>query len=182
MTSRSHRHLQACLPTGVDLVTDTSSSSCTAFQSLPEQFSPVIFWFFTYLPKPMASLTLCTPNITLLDAAVSIDLASRNLSSVAPRGALVPGASGTLGQFAGNVSGAYNGMFFDLADTSDPFVLGRQDAIRLALPAAVFQSAEMGNLTEAFLQNSFAALSEQVYVRIPPALWRVHAKLMVSGG
>ena len=81
----------------------------------------MIFWFFTYLPKPMASLTLCTPAISLLDVSVSIDLASRNLSSVTPLGPLGSrnGTDAALAQFAGNVSGpplqgqAYNGMFFD---------------------------------------------------------------------
>ena len=63
---------------------------------------------------------------------------------------------------------AYNGMFFDVADNGDPFVQGRQSAIRLALPAAVFQSAQQsGNLTDAFVQNSFAGLSERVYVSYP---------------
>ena len=147
---------------GVDLV--SNASQCTLFTSQPEPFRPVIFWFFTYQPSPAASITLCTPNITLLDVHATIDLSSGELG-IGPLGPLGSntGTPKSLAQYAGNVTQPYNGMFFDV-DLSDPFVAGRQDAIRLALPAAVFQSAEAGNLTEAFVQNSFAGLSERVYV------------------
>lgn len=157
---------------GVDPI--ANSSQCAVFTAQPEQFRPVIFWFFTYQPSAMASLTLCTPAIALLDAGVQLDLASGNLTAVAPLGALGAGA-GTpraLAQFAGNVSGAplagraYNGLFFAL-DSPDPFTLQRQTAIQLALPAAVFQAAQASGLTEAFQQNKFAELSEHIYVRIP---------------
>lgn len=150
---------------GVDLV--TNSTQCSVFTSVAEPFRPVIFWFFTYQPTPMASITMCTPNITLLDVHATIDLASGNMS-VLTLGKLGSG-TGTdksLTQYAGNVTAAYNGMFFDVA-TSDPFVAGRQDAIRLSLPAAVFQAAQQQELTEAFQNNHFAALAEQIYVCLP---------------
>lgn len=121
----------------------------------------------------MASLTMCTPNITLSDVSVTIDLASGNLTSVDVLGPLGSnnGTPKSLSQFAGNVSGdpldgrAYNGMFFNL-DNPDEFTEARLAAIQLALPAAVFQSAETSGLTDAFKQNKFAELSEHVYVSV----------------
>ena len=158
--------------TGVEPVPDTSA--CSALTSMPEQFRPVIFWFFTYSPSAQASLTMCSPSIALLDVSVRVDIASGNLTSAAPLGALGSHTGAALQQFAGNVSGgalggrAYNGMFFALADP-DPYTLQRQDAIQLSLPAAVFQAAQNapGGVAAAFADTAsgFAALSEQVYVR-----------------
>ncbi|PSR76168.1 hypothetical protein PHLCEN_2v8591 [Hermanssonia centrifuga] len=155
---------------GVNPVPD--STSCASLTAIPEQFRPIIFWFFTYIPAPMASVSLCTPSITLWDASVTVDIASNNLTSVVPIGPLGShnGTAPALAQFAGNVTGdpldgrAYNGLFFNLNDSADPFTLGRQTAIQLALPAAVFQAAEIFGLTEAFQQNMFANLSVDVYV------------------
>ncbi|GJE86425.1 DUF3433 domain-containing protein [Phanerochaete sordida] len=143
---------------GVELV--TNSTECTVFTSVPEPFRPIIFWFFTYQPTPMASLTLCTPNITLLDVSAAVDLASGALA-VAELGPL-GSHTGALAQDAGNVTRAYNGMFFAL-DSPDPFVAGRQDAIRLALPAAVFQAAQAHGLVQAFQDNEFAGLAQRIY-------------------
>lgn len=154
---------------GVNAIDD--SVECSVFTSQAEQFRPVIFWFFTYQPQAMASITMCSPNITLSDVSVQIDLASGNLTSVDVLGPLGSG-KGTpeaFSQLAGNVTGdpldgkAYNGMFFELTDP-DEFTLARLAAIQLSLPAAVFQSAETSGLTTAFKENKFAELSEHVYV------------------
>ncbi len=162
--------LMCGLESGVNPVPD--STSCASLTAIPEQFRPIIFWFFTYIPAPMASVSLCTPSITLWDASVTVDIASNNLTSVVPIGPLGShnGTAPALAQFAGNVTGdpldgrAYNGLFFNLNDSADPFTLDRQTAIQLALPAAVFQAAEIFGLTEAFQQNMFANLSVDVYV------------------
>ncbi|KAH9174686.1 hypothetical protein EDB89DRAFT_459311 [Lactarius sanguifluus] len=144
-------------------------SNCTAFDTTDSSFAPAIFWFFTYSPKAMASVTLCAPQITLLNVEATIDLASTNLTQVRPLGNLTVG-QGQFSQYAGNITGAplngraYNGLNWTNL-ISDPFVNARAGAIQLQLPAAVFlnaiQSAE--GLTAAFVNNTFASLSATVY-------------------
>ena len=119
----------------------------------------------------MASVSMCSPNLTIEDVTASIDIASGNVTSVISLGSLGSHTTG-LQQFPDNITGdpldgrAYNGMFFAL-DSPDPFQLQRQSAIQLSLPAAVFQAAQNspGGLTSAFQNNSFADLSTTVYVR-----------------
>ncbi|GJE89763.1 DUF3433 domain-containing protein [Phanerochaete sordida] len=144
---------------GVDII-ESMSDSCAIFTALPEFFRPVIFWFFTYEPSPMTSATLCAPNITLLDVNAAVDLDAHSLE-VTPLGAL-GSHTGTLAQYAGNITTAYNGVFFGL-DSPNRFIAARQDAIRFLLPAAIFQAAQASGHTQAFQENRFAGLAEQIY-------------------
>ncbi|KAI0342287.1 hypothetical protein BDW22DRAFT_179555 [Trametopsis cervina] len=151
---------------GVDPVPDTAD--CASLTAIPEQFRPVIFWFFTYQPAAMASLSMCSPSVSFFDATVSIDVASGNVTDVQTLGPL--GSHVTSQQFPGNVTGdpldgrAYNGMFFELG-APDSFTEQRQGAIQLSLPAAVFQAAQNSDegLTSSFQNNRFASLSTDVY-------------------
>ncbi|KAH9055611.1 hypothetical protein EDB87DRAFT_1579673 [Lactarius vividus] len=140
-------------------------SDCTAFDTTDSSFAPAIFWFFTYSPKAMASVTLCAPQITLLNVEATMDLASTNLTQVRPLGNLTVGQD-QFSQYAGNITGAplygraYNGLNWTNL-ISDPFVNARAGAIQLQLPAAVFQNAVQSTegLTAAFVNNTFASLS-----------------------
>ncbi|KAI0790335.1 hypothetical protein C8Q75DRAFT_110838 [Abortiporus biennis] len=155
---------------GVAPVSD--SSQCPQITNIPQQFRPIQFWFFTYQPTPMASVSMCTPSIQLWEVEATVDLASRNVTQVKQKNQLTQATTTGEGdaEFLGNITGdplngrAYNGLFFDLA-TTDPFVLDRMQAIQLALPASVFQVAESssGGLTTAFQNNMFADLSSKVY-------------------
>ncbi|KAI9458861.1 hypothetical protein BJY52DRAFT_399314 [Lactarius psammicola] len=144
-------------------------SNCTAFDTTDASFAPAIFWFFTYSPTPMASVTMCAPRITLLNVEATVDLSSTNLTRVGPLGNLTVG-QGQLTQYAGNITGAplygraYNGLNWTSL-ISDPFVNARAGAIQLQLPAAVFQNAIQSaeGLTAAFVNNTFASLSATVY-------------------
>ncbi|EKM56549.1 uncharacterized protein PHACADRAFT_172233 [Phanerochaete carnosa HHB-10118-sp] len=109
---------------GVDPVANTSQ--CSVFTSVLESFRPVICWFFTYQPTPMTSLTIYT------DAQTLGELGSGN------------GTDKALAQYAGIITAAYNGMFFDV-DLSDLF------------------AAAMSGLTAAFENDQFAGLAEQIY-------------------
>ena len=153
---------------GVNPVPDTAQ--CAALTSIPQQYRPVIFWFFTYQPSAMASISMCSPSITFLDVTASIDIASGNVTALETLGSLGSHVT-SLQQFSNNVTGdpldgrAYNGMFFEL-NGPDSFVEQRQNAIQLSLPAAVFQAAQNSpdGLTAAFQNNQFANLSTAVYV------------------
>ncbi|KAG6809944.1 hypothetical protein H0H92_013993 [Tricholoma furcatifolium] len=133
------------------------------------QFSPVVFWFFTYNPTPSASATLCSPSISLWDVNVSVDLATMNLTEVTELGPF--SSSSNFSSLSGNVTGAplfgnaYNGIAFNLTNPDD-FVLARENATKLQLPAAVFQAAVQSSagLAGSFEENSFVELSSQVYV------------------
>ncbi|KAI0305146.1 hypothetical protein B0F90DRAFT_1701694 [Multifurca ochricompacta] len=146
-------------------------SNCTVFNTTDVSFAPVIFWFFTYSPTAMASVTMCVPEITLLNVEATVDLASSNLTHVRPLSNLTVG-QGVSTEYAGNVTGAplygraYNGLNWTNL-VSDPFVNARAGAIQLQLPAAVFQHAVQSaeGLTEAFVNNTFASLSATVYTK-----------------
>lgn len=145
---------------GVDLPGCTSAPA--------PQFSPVVFWFFTYEPTPRASATFCFPSLTFWDVNVNVDLASGNLTQVTE---LRPfSSSSNFSSLSANVTGAplfgraYNGIRFNLTNP-DQFVLGRQASTQLQLPAAVYQAAVQSpeGLVGSFEANRFVDLSTRVY-------------------
>ncbi|KAN0127235.1 Protein of unknown function (DUF3433) domain containing protein [Lactarius tabidus] len=161
--------------TSVHLFGAQTTSNCTAIDTSNSSFAPALFWFFTYEPRVLASVTMCAPQITLLNVEATVDLASTNLTHVESLGNLTVG-QGQFTQYAGNITGAplygraYNGLnWTDLV--SDPFVSARAGAIQLQLPAAVFQNAVQSaeGLTAAFVNNTFSSLSAAVYVSPPSA-------------
>ena len=163
---------------------------CSAFNTTVE-FMPVIFWFFTYEPTAMASVTMCAPSIALHNVAVTVDLSTSNLTSVQTLGNVVPG-QGNFTQHAGNLTGAplngqaYNGLNWTQSQlVADPFVNMRAQAIQLQLPAAVFQNAVQSQegLAAAFVNNAFADLSATVYVSVfrnfSGGLFKASASLLI---
>ena len=146
---------------------------CPAFNTSVE-FMPVIFWFFTYEPTAMASVTMCAPSITLHNVVVTVDLSTSNLTSVQKLSDVVP-VDCTPTQHAGNLTGAplhgqaYNGLNWTQNQlVADPFVNLRAQAIQLQLPAAIFQNAVQSQegLTATFINNAFTELSATVYVSV----------------
>nr|KAF9561395.1 hypothetical protein CPC08DRAFT_635371 [Agrocybe pediades] len=145
---------------GADLLTCETGS--------PPQFSPVVFWFFSYVPSPMASATFCNASISLWEVNAGVDIATGNVTSITEIRSF--SQSSSFSSFAANVTGpplnghAYNGIRFSLTNP-DQFVLGRQNATQLQLPAAIYQAAV--NTPEgyqgSFANNAFSALSNQVY-------------------
>ena len=104
----------------------TSTPDCNN-ATLP-QFLPVVFWFFTYTPTAKSSATMCSPTIALVDAEVTVDIASRNVTNVHE---LRPfnAATSQFGSLSGNLTGApleghaYNGINFTLS-SPDAFIIG----------------------------------------------------------
>ncbi|KAJ7781489.1 hypothetical protein B0H16DRAFT_1498593 [Mycena metata] len=137
----------------------------------PPQFLPVVFWFFTYLPTAQASATICSPTITLLDATVTLDLASGNLTSVHELGPF-NAATSPFGSLSANLTGAplngraYNGINFTLTNP-DEFVIARMNATQLTMPAAVFQAAVQSpaGVAGSFGADLFVTLSDTVYAK-----------------
>jgi hypothetical protein len=127
-------------------------------------FRPVVLWFFTYdSSPPQGSATYCAPSISLWDVTATVDITTKNLTSVKPIGPIGTGNSGFPGPPM--YGQAYNGIAFNLTN-KDAFVMERSRAIQLQLPASVFQAAVIapGGLPVAFQQNSFVGLATQVYV------------------
>ena len=99
------------------------------------QFLPVVFWFFTYEPAAESSATMCSPTITLVDAEVTVDIASQNVTGVHELGPFNATTS-KFGSLSGNLTGAplnghaYNGINFTLADP-DAFVIGESVSPRI---------------------------------------------------
>jgi hypothetical protein len=132
------------------------------------QFSPVAFWFFQYDPTVLASASVCFPSFALFDVEVSYDVASQSLNNVTELGPFT--SSSNFSSAAGNITGpplngtAYNGIEFNLSNP-DPFILARQAAIQLQMPAAILQKAQTSSagLNASFTSNAFLRLSTMVY-------------------
>ncbi|KAJ7095163.1 hypothetical protein B0H15DRAFT_775382, partial [Mycena belliarum] len=147
----------------------TSTPQC-ADTTVPPQFQPVVFWFFTYVPSAKSSATFCAPSITLWDANVQLDLGSGNITMVHELRPFDPVTS-NFGSLAGNVTGAplngraYNGINFTLANPNDKFIVARMNATQLTMPAAVFQAAVQSpqGLGGSFDADLFVNLSNEVY-------------------
>ncbi|KAJ6599302.1 hypothetical protein DFH09DRAFT_1130691 [Mycena vulgaris] len=160
--------LQWIVDHGAPTLFGSSTPDCGDPTTRPE-FLPVVFWFFTYLPSVESSATICYPQITIWDAAVTLDLGSGNLTSVHE---LRPFNASTskFGSLSGNLTGAplngraYNGINFTLT-TQDKFVIARMNATQLTMPAAVFQAAVQSpqKLQGSFEADLFVNWSNQVY-------------------
>jgi len=119
----------------------------------------------------MASATFCYPSISLWEVSAGVDIGTGNVTSVTEIRHFTQ--SSNFSSFSANVTGpplngrAYNGIRFNLTNP-DQFVLGRQNATQLQLPAGIYQAAI--NTPEgyqgSFSNNAFAALSDTVYVSI----------------
>lgn len=143
---------------GTDVMPDCNDAGT------PEFLRPIIFWFFTYdSTPPQGSATHCAPNISLWDVAVTVDIDTRNLTSVQE---IRPFES------SNNVTGAplngqaFNGIVFNLTNP-DRFAIERSNATDLQLPASILQAAYTapGGLAAAFQTNSFVEMATEVYVR-----------------
>lgn len=135
----------------------------------PIQFSPIIFWIFTYQPTVQASATLCFPTFSLWEVNVNVDLATKNLTKVTELRPFNQDHS-PFASLSANLTGpplngrAYNGVRFNLT-APNQYVLARQAAIQLQLPAAIYQAAlsnQIG-LLESLASGVFSQLSSQVY-------------------
>ncbi|KAF7761476.1 hypothetical protein Agabi119p4_9468 [Agaricus bisporus var. burnettii] len=135
----------------------------------PAQFSPVIFWFFTYETKPpQASATFCQPTLELWDVTASVDIATGNVTDITP---LQPFTSASnFSSLAANITGdpldgrLYNGIQFDL-ENPDVFVQRRLEALQLQLPAAMYQAAVQSEpgLVGSFDEDRFVSIANHVY-------------------
>ncbi|KIM42246.1 hypothetical protein M413DRAFT_70686 [Hebeloma cylindrosporum] len=151
---------------GTDILFGADIPTCDSNQ--PPQFGPVVFWFFKYTPAAMASATFCYPSFSIWEVNVGVDVRTGNVTKVSE---IAPFSQySNFSSFSANVTGpplngrAYNGIRFNLTDP-DQFVLGRQNATQLQLPAAIYQAATqspegyVGN----FANGGFSALSDKVY-------------------
>lgn len=135
----------------------------------PDWFRPIVVWFFTYdTSPPQGSATHCAPTISLWEVEAQVDIASMNLTSVQeirPFDASTSPFSAAADNITALNGQAYNGVAFD-APYPDQFVLQRENATNVMLPASILQAASTGpgGLTGAFANNSFTSMATQVYV------------------
>ncbi|KAJ3517527.1 hypothetical protein NLJ89_g444 [Agrocybe chaxingu] len=131
--------------------------------------SPVVFWYFSYIPAAIASATFCYPRISLLEVNVGVDVATGNVTRVAEIGPL--SSSSSFSSQSGTVTGAplfgqaYNGINFNFTTNPDRFILARQNATQLQLPAAVFQAATLSDagFSDSFDGTALTILTDEIY-------------------
>jgi hypothetical protein len=142
----------------------------------PVWFQPIVLWFFTYdTNPPQGSATYCAPAISLWEVAVTVDIATGNLTSIQEINQLNANSTSPLASTSGNITGAplngrtYNGVKFNLTG-ADQFVIARQNATDVQLPSSILQAAATspGGLPAAFATNSFTGMAVRVYVRVQP--------------
>jgi hypothetical protein len=137
----------------------------------PVWFQPIVLWFFTYdTTPPQGSATYCAPALSLWEVAVTVDIATANLTSVQEINPLSTNSTSPFASLSGNITGAplngqaYNGIQFNMTG-ADQFVIARQNATDLQLPSSIFQSVATspGGLTAGFATNSFTEMATRVY-------------------
>ncbi|KAI0646463.1 hypothetical protein C8Q79DRAFT_671695 [Trametes meyenii] len=128
------------------------------FASVPLQYRPVFFWFFTYKPDPIAALVLCTPHASGQPVSVALDLATGATAVTPLQNSPSDADTANVGAFA------YNGVFFD-ETILDQTALARLQAIQQQLPGAVFEAARTRNptLLREFSARGFRDLAQDVY-------------------
>ena len=124
-----------------------------------------------YTPSAMASATFCYPSFSIWEVNAGVDIRTGKVTKVSE---IRPFSQySNFSSFSANVTGpplngrAYNGIKFNLTGINpDQFVLGRQNATRLQLPAAIYQAATRspGGYIGTFTNGNFSVLSNQVYV------------------
>lgn len=113
---------------------------------------------------------MCFPTFTLWEVNVNVDLATKNLTKVTELRPFDQDHS-PFASLSNNLTGpplngrAYNGVGFNLT-APDQYVLARQVAIQLQLPAAIYQAtiANPFGLLESLASGVFSELSGQIYV------------------
>lgn len=110
----------------------------------------------------MASATFCYPSISILDVLVMVDTGTGNVTKISEIRPFSQQSNVTGYPLYGR---AYNGIKFDHPNPDDQFVLGRQNATQLQLPAAIYQAATQsaGGYIGNF-DGGFSKLSDKVYV------------------
>jgi len=111
----------------------------------------------------MASAAFCTPKLSIHRVTAAADIATGNLTRVqlleditsSPEFASITGPP---------LNGRpFNGMRFPQSEP-DPFVLARENATRLQLPAAILMAAQLHTEDDYFANNKFWEVSRDVYV------------------
>ena len=109
------------------------------------------------------------PSLTFWEVNVAVDSRTGNVTKITE---LRPFSSASpYSSLSANITGAllygraYNGVDFQL-DDPDPFVLARQNATQLQLPAAVYQAANISPLgfSDSFDNTTLTAITNEIYV------------------
>lgn len=104
---------------------------------------------------------------------VGVDIHTGNITTISELEQFT--TSSNFSSASGNVTGApldgraYNGIAFNLTNP-DQFVIARQNATRLQLPASVYQAALQlpAGLPGIFDDDTYLTLVDQSYVRLSP--------------
>ncbi|KAF9521812.1 hypothetical protein CPB83DRAFT_921888, partial [Crepidotus variabilis] len=136
------------------------------FDPLPE-FSPVVFWYFSYIPSPQAAASFCTPTMSFWEVNVAVDVQTGNITQVTelrPFSNTSPFSSSSSNVTGAPLNGqAYNGLSFNLTNP-DRFVLARQNATRLQLPAAVYAATDgPQGFSDSFNGDLLTQLTDKIY-------------------
>ena len=147
------------LPAGVVPLPD--QAGCSNFTATPLQHRPVVFWFFSYEPQPFFSVVQCTPQVSVSNVKVAVDLPS-NTTTVVTINETTTSTIGSLGYLP------YNGLFFD-DGTLDQIAMSRLQSVQEQLPSAVFQAAKARDplLWDTFVYFGFTEITADIYVRVP---------------
>lgn len=141
----------------------------------------------SYKPVAAASVTFCKPTLSFWEVTAGVDIRTGNVTTVTE---LRPfSSSSAFSSLSANVTGAplngraYNGIAFDLTNP-DPFVLARQNATRLQVPAAVYQAANQSpqGFADSFNGDALASLSNRVYVCISTFVRSIRLKIITLKG
>ncbi|RPD65679.1 hypothetical protein L226DRAFT_567116 [Lentinus tigrinus ALCF2SS1-7] len=140
---------------GVETLPD--AAGCSNFTGTPLQHRPVVFWFFSYEPQPIFSVVQCTPQVTVSNVNVAVDLVS-NTTTLVTINETTTSTIGSLGYLP------YNGLFFD-DGTLDQTAMSRLQSVQEQLLSAAFQAAKARDpaLRNTFVYYGFTNITADIY-------------------
>ncbi|KAL4247888.1 hypothetical protein ABKN59_007467 [Abortiporus biennis] len=147
--------------------------SCGIDPTTPEQFLPVLFWFFhteddgAGKAQPKAAGVICKPQIDLFNIVAKIDLTNGNLTDVQ----IVNNYTTPTNVSGDPLNGrAFNGVLLDQLAGNNAFVQARATAIRSGIPGAIFRFASTSlagtTLNQLFdSPDGFLSLTDRIYTQ-----------------
>ncbi|KAI0085214.1 hypothetical protein BDY19DRAFT_453229 [Irpex rosettiformis] len=141
-------------------------ASCGLAPDFPQQFAPVMFWFYhnNTQNQPQAGAVICRPTLELFNIVATVGLPNNNLSVTIKDTYTAPNtvSGGTLN---GKI---FNAVLFGDLPGNDKFIQARATAVGSQIPGAIFRFASQDptSLQQSFdALDGFVNLTSQIYTQ-----------------
>ncbi|KAI0694036.1 hypothetical protein BC835DRAFT_1351017 [Cytidiella melzeri] len=147
---------------------ETNPVSCGLPADFPQQFAPVMFWFYhnNTQNQPQASAVICRPTLDIFNVAANLDLSNNSLTGVTIKSTYVTPNNVTGDPLDGRV---FNAVLFGDMPGTDKFIAARATAVGSQIPGAIFRFASQnaGTSLQQYFDSpdGFLNLTSQIYTQ-----------------